>query len=182
MLLQVAGHSRKIGKTSLVCAILSEFRELGWTAVKISPHGHGLEEGCQIEEELVPGHYSDTSRFLAAGAARAFFLRAAQDCLAPALEALRPLVAGAGPTVIESNRVAGQLVPDLCLLLVDPAVEDWKETTFPLVEKSVIVLVDRPGAAWLDSRQRVFRLPPGQWLTPELAQFLRETVFLETPE
>lgn len=181
MLLQVAGHSRKIGKTSLVCAILSEFRERRWTAVKITPHGHGLEEGYRIEEEMVPGPYSDTSRFLVAGAARAFLLRAAPGYLTHAMEALRSVIAGVGPTVIESNRVAGQLVPDLCLLLVDPAVADWKETTFPLVEKSVIVLVDRPGAAWTDSRQRVFRLPAGRWMTPELAHFLRETVFLETP-
>ncbi len=59
-LLLVAGTGTKSGKTSLACRIITQFRDLGITAVKITPHFHettpGLlaryeEQGFAIYEE-----------------------------------------------------------------------------------------------------------------------------------
>ena len=52
----IGGHTRNIGKTSLMSALIREFEPLGWTAVKITQYGHGICSldgdpcGCAPEE------------------------------------------------------------------------------------------------------------------------------------
>src|SRR5262250_1975439 len=91
MLVVVGGHSRNIGKTSVVAGLIRRLRDRKWTAVKITQYGHGVcsEEGkpcgCQgdadpdhpfaLSEEYEPSD-TDPGRFLAAGAERSFWLRA----------------------------------------------------------------------------------------------------------
>ncbi len=48
MLVVVGGHSRNIGKTSVVCGIIGGLREWNWTAIKITQYGHGV---CSHEGE-----------------------------------------------------------------------------------------------------------------------------------
>ena len=36
----IGGSNKDIGKTSLVCAIISELRDLEWTAIKITGHSY----------------------------------------------------------------------------------------------------------------------------------------------
>ena len=83
MLVVVGGHSRNIGKTSVVAGLIRRLRDRKWTAVKITQYGHGVcsNEGksCEcstepehpfaISEEYEPGR-TDSGRFLAAGAER----------------------------------------------------------------------------------------------------------------
>jgi molybdopterin-guanine dinucleotide biosynthesis protein len=40
MLVVVGGHSRNLGKTSLVAGLIRKFRERNWTALKITQYGH----------------------------------------------------------------------------------------------------------------------------------------------
>ncbi len=45
MAILVVGGSRKdIGKTALVCAIISAFRDFDWTAVKITAHDYAADK------------------------------------------------------------------------------------------------------------------------------------------
>ena len=80
----IGGHSRSVGKTSVVAGLIAALREYEWTAVKITQYGHGVcsangapcdcatdDHSWAISEEKNRGGESDTSRFLAAGAARA---------------------------------------------------------------------------------------------------------------
>ena len=83
MLLVVGGHSRNIGKTSVVEGLIRRFRQKKWTALKITQYGHGVCShageacGCETEpehpfalsEEYVAGP-TDSGRFLAAGKER----------------------------------------------------------------------------------------------------------------
>ena len=83
MLVVVGGHSRNIGKTSVVAGLIRKLRSSEWTAVKITQYGHGVCShageacGCETEpdhpfalsEEYQPSG-TDSGRFLAAGAAR----------------------------------------------------------------------------------------------------------------
>src|SRR3954470_7194979 len=42
MLVVVGGHSRNIGKTSVVAGLIRKLRDRKWTAVKITQYGHGV--------------------------------------------------------------------------------------------------------------------------------------------
>ncbi len=98
----IGGHSRSVGKTSVVAGLISALREYDWTAVKITQYGHGVcsangapcdcatgDHRWAISEEKDRGGESDTSRFLVAGAERALWVRTEQGRLAEAMPALR---------------------------------------------------------------------------------------------
>src|ERR1700684_4670727 len=81
-LIVVGGHSRSVGKTSVVAGLIAALPEYHWTAFKITQYGHGVcslnGESCHcatddhswaISEEKDRSGESDTSRFLVAGAA-----------------------------------------------------------------------------------------------------------------
>jgi len=79
----VGGHTRNIGKTSVMCRLLTAFAENRWTAIKITQFGHGIcsangepcdcetgDHAVAISEERNSDSGTDSSRYLAAGAAR----------------------------------------------------------------------------------------------------------------
>ena len=41
-LVVIGGHSRNVGKTSVVAGIIAALREYQWTAMKITQYGHGI--------------------------------------------------------------------------------------------------------------------------------------------
>jgi len=108
----VGGTGRKTGKTTLVCRILALSPRRSWTAVKVSHHAPASGAPFEILEETEPGPSGDTRRFLAAGAARAFWLR---GDLARALPALRALLDSCENWIVESTRAARLLEADLVL-------------------------------------------------------------------
>jgi len=107
-LIVVGGHTRSIGKTQLVCDIISTFRGAAWLAGKITQYGHGVcaqngencdcapdEHVCAISWEKHSDTGTDSARFLAAGARRSFWLRTKQGFLAEGLPLLRQALQGA---------------------------------------------------------------------------------------
>lgn len=148
-LMVVGGHTRSIGKTQLVCDIIAAFPQANWIAGKITQYGHGVcaqngtdcdcapdEHICAMEWETGPDSGTDSSRFLAAGAKRSFWLRTKQGFLAEGLPLLRSALAETSreaseepvPVIIESNSLMQFLKPSLYLAVVDPAREDFKES------------------------------------------------------
>src|ERR1022692_1315715 len=98
----IGGHTRSVGKTSVVAGLIAALRDLHWTALKITQYGHGVcsanGEACDcatadhswaVTEERDRSGESDTSRFLAAGAVQALWARTEQGRLAEAMPALR---------------------------------------------------------------------------------------------
>jgi hypothetical protein len=155
----VGGQARDIGKTALVCAIIRAFPQCAWTAVKIT--GYGPDEYAtqgppySLSEERDARGAGDSSRFLAAGARRSFWLRAPAGQLAPAMPELRAAIAGAANLIIESNRVLECLDPDLYLLLLDPARADFKETAkrfFDRADAYIVVSGPRSRVSGLGSQ------------------------------
>jgi len=184
----VGGQSRDIGKTSLACNIIEAFPQMDWTAVKIT--GFGPEEYFRygtrfaLSEEHEPGLGTDSSRFLAAGARRAFWLRVPLGQLGPAMPALRAAVDGAANLIIESNRVLEFLEPDVYLLLLDPARPDFKMTARRFFHRAdAYVVVDRetgkPAATAGDlvavpDKPRFRVATPGPFVTSAIIDFLQE--------
>ena len=114
MTLIVAGLGRQSGKTTAVCNIIAATRSAHWTAVKVTPHGHGVD----ITEPIVlrepeAGPDADTRRYLAAGAERAFWVRCKPADIA---HAVAPLMSG--NVVLESNSAAGVVPADLILFVI----------------------------------------------------------------
>lgn len=197
-LLVVGGHSRSIGKTSLVVDLIRAFPEAAWTAVKITQYGHGVcirhEGGCDcapqenrvaLDEERECGTHTDTSRFLAAGAARALWLRARQGRLAEALPLLRAEMARAGNFILESNTVLQFARPVLYLVVLDPACADFKPSARQALDRADAFVLRSPlaGSPWpvvaprLLEGKPLFLQPPGKALPDDLCKFVQVQYF-----
>jgi hypothetical protein len=151
----VGGHTRTIGKTQLVCDIIAAFPEARWIAGKITQYGHGVcaqnghdcdcapdEHICAISWEHSAATGTDSSRFLAAGAQRSFWLRTKQGFLAEGLPMLREAIGEVSesdssasesahqPTalIVESNSLMQFVKPTLFFAVLDPAKEDFKDS------------------------------------------------------
>jgi len=138
-LLAVGGQCRKVGKTALVEDVIKAFPNRNWTAVKITPYS---EEGCPlngpscpcppeehifaIRDESGPSGANDTSRFLAAGAQRAYWVHTKENRLKDALPSLSEKLAGTGHLIVESDSLPRIWKPSLFLMVLDPSVPDFK--------------------------------------------------------
>ena len=103
MVLVVGGHSRNIGKTSVVEGLIRRFPQKKWTALKITQYGHGgllprvrslrLRDGAGTPvrpQRGVRGRSDRLRRFLAAGAERSLWLRTPMGELARRICGDRP--------------------------------------------------------------------------------------------
>jgi hypothetical protein len=168
----VGGHTRSIGKTQLVCDVISAFPQAIWIAGKITQYGHGVcaqngndcdcapdEHVCAIEWESQSQSGTDSGRFLAAGARRSFWLRTKQGFLAEGLPLMRDALKEVlsypdqdSPTLIlESNSLLQFVKPSLYFAVIDPAREDFKDSARVALDRAdALVLrgsMDSPAAA-----------------------------------
>jgi hypothetical protein len=192
----IGGHSRSVGKTSVVTGLISALPEFDWTAVKITQYGHGVcsanGEACDcatgdhswaISEERDLAGESDTSRFLVAGAARSLWVRTEQGRLAEAMPALRKRLESAGNVIMESNSVLKFLRPDLYLTVLDPATADFKNSAREFLDRADAVILHESGAAAWQAvslkpvvTRPMFVVRPPQYVTAEIAEFVRGRV------
>jgi hypothetical protein len=193
-LVVIGGHTRNIGKTALVVDLIAAFPQARWTAVKITQYGHGLcsvqggvcncapaEHAVALDEEFDRGARTDTARFLAAGAERAWWLRARHGQLAAAMPLLRQVLAGAVNAILESNSVLELLRPDLYLVVLDPRAEDFKPSLRRVLDRADALVLRAPlervvwrgvSARQLEARPH-FLQPLGAPLPGALVEFVR---------
>jgi molybdopterin-guanine dinucleotide biosynthesis protein len=190
----IGGHSRSVGKTSVVASLISALKEFNWTAVKITQYGHGVcsanGEPCDcatadhswaISEERDRSGESDTSRFLVAGAVQALWARTEQGRLAEAMPALRRRLEVARNVIIESNSVLKFLRPDLYLTVLDPSTADFKNSAREFLDRAdAAILHEAPaGPAWQAvslkpvAGRPIFRITPPPYVTPEIVDFVQ---------
>ena len=192
----VGGHTRNIGKTGVVAGLIAALPEKRWTAIKITQFGHGVcsanGEPCDcatadhtmaISEERDRGSGTDTSRYLAAGAARSFWVRTRQGDLGEAMGRVRELLAGAENAIVESNSVLRFLQPDVSLSVLDPSISDFKPSALRYLDR-VDALIVPEGAVFAEGwggvstrmiegkRKFYFRAP--DYCSVELAGFVAE--------
>jgi molybdopterin-guanine dinucleotide biosynthesis protein len=194
----IGGHTRNIGKTSVVAGLIAAFPHLNWTAIKITQFGHNVCSAngepcdCQtadhtraISEERSPDTGTDTSRFLSAGAKKVFWVRTRQGQLAEAMPRLRKLLADSENTIIESNSVLRFLQPDLSLSVLDPNIVDFKPSALRYLDRTDALILPEssdidnsasdvwPGISrQLLARKRHFFMRPPNYCTPELIDFV----------
>lgn len=186
----VGGNSRNIGKTSVVAALIARLPELRWTAFKITQYGHGFctADGkpcqCQTEDSCVsvtaehnPASGTDTSRFLAAGAARSIWVRTRIGMLAEAMPRIREELAAGENAILESNSVLDFLDPDLYLTVLDPAVPDFKDSARRFLPRAdALLLTSRaalPQGVTISTEVPRFLIPAPNYISDELVEFVR---------
>ena len=202
MLIVVGGHSRNIGKTSVVAGIIRALPQFDWTAMKITQFGHGIcsasgtscdcclasEHPYAIAEERHPGH-SDTGRFLAAGARRSYWVRTAAGQLANALPAVHEVYAASRNLIVESNSIVEFVTPDLYLVVLDFAQRDFKVSSRRFLARAdacVVIERDLRQPLWNEVAREswegkpCFPVRPPQYVTAALAAFVNERLLVPT--
>lgn len=159
--MMVGGHTRNLGKTSVVEGIIRGLPEFNWTAVKITQFGHGVcsvnGEACDcaitehpfsITEERQKHTSTDTARFLAAGARRSLWVRTKQGDLVQALPAFREKIKGDEFVIVESNSLRRFMRPELYLQVMDMSNPDFKISAQQMFDLSdAYILVSKPDRA-----------------------------------
>jgi hypothetical protein len=200
-LIVIGGHSRSVGKTSVVAGLIAAMPELNWTAMKITQYGHGIcsangktchcacdDSSWAIDEELDHSGESDSSRFLVSGAARSLWVRTRQGMLEQAMPSIRQELAIAQNAIMESNSIMGFLRPDLYLSVLDTATADFKSSAKNFLEQADAVILHDGAerASWSDvsleqvEGKPVFRIQPPPYVTPELVEFVKQQLAVST--
>ncbi len=198
----IGGHSRNVGKTSVVAGIISALPDLHWTAIKITQYGHGIcsanGEACDcvtadhslaVSEEESRSGDSDSSRYLLAGANHSWWVRTQQGQLAEAMPRVRKILVGAQNVIIESNSVMRFLKPDLYLTVLDPGTADFKASAQMFLDRADAVLLhsSREKRDWRDQQpswkkvslklaldRSIFEICPPNYVTRDVVDFVRE--------
>jgi hypothetical protein len=198
----VGGHSRDVGKTSVVAALIARLPEMCWTAFKITQFGHGFctangepcdcqtdEHTVAVSEERDSQSRTDSGRFLAAGALRSFWVRTRIGNLAAAMPRLRKEIAAAQNVILESNSIMGFLRPDLYLSVLDQATADFKDSARLFLDRADALLV-RAGSEELVPRWRGvsprlaigiprFSIAPPEYMSDAVIAFVQERLSSE---
>src|SRR5690349_7428792 len=110
----IGGHSRNVGKTSVVAGLIAALPAYSWTAFKVTQFGHGrcslngkpchcatADHTWAISEEKNRSGKSDSSRFQVAGAKRSYWVRTEQGRLADAIRAISRRIAESENAILE---------------------------------------------------------------------------------
>jgi hypothetical protein len=193
----IGGHSRDVGKTSVVASIIAGLPQMRWTAFKITQFGHGFctangepcdcqtdEHTVAISEERDRESGTDSARYLASGAARSFWVRTRIGNLAAAMPRLRKELAQTENAILESNSVLGFLRPDLYLSVLDPATADFKDSARLFLDRADALLL-RAGTEQLIPQWRGvslrltegiprFPIAPPNYMSDDIIRFVEE--------
>jgi molybdopterin-guanine dinucleotide biosynthesis protein len=193
----VGGHSRDVGKTSVVAGIIARLPHRHWTAFKVTQFGHGLcsanGEPCDCETddhtiavsaERDPSTGTDSARFLAAGAVRSLWVRTRTGMLAAAMPRIRKELAGAENAIFESNSIMGFLRPDLYLSVLDNANSDFKDSARLFLDRADALLVRAASEELLPQWKGVslklvagkpwFAVGPPEYVTDAVTEFVEQ--------
>lgn len=196
-ILVVGGHSRNIGKTSVVAGLIARLPQYHWTALKITQYGHGFctanGEPCDcqtddhtlaVSEERSRTSGTDTARFLASGAERSIWVRTRQGMLAEAMPRIRKELALAGNAILESNSILQFLKPDLYLTVLDAGTADFKDSARLFLDRADAVLIRATGrglipqwkgiSAKLIEDKPQFVIAPPDYMSDDVVSFVEQ--------
>lgn len=200
----IGGHSRNIGKTSVMAELIHSIRPPQWAAVKITQYGHGVcsingepcscdpgRHGFMLTEERERNGRGDTRRFLRAGARRSLWLRVRQGQLPRALPALLRSLRREEWVMIESNSILGLLDPALYLFVLDRSQSDFKASAkkyFDRADAFIAVGSHNQPHPWpgidaqMPATKPVFQVSPPGYASDELHRLVRERLGLTDGE
>jgi hypothetical protein len=193
----VGGHSRDVGKTSVVSGLIAAMPEMRWLAIKITQYGHGIcsangetcdcvtaDHSLAVSEERDRAGETDTSRFLVAGAERVLWVRTQQGMLAEAMPRVRAEIAKAQNVIIESNSVMRFLRPTLYVAVLDPSRADFKVSAREYLDRADALLLRSMGGVpqWESvslkpvQRKPFFEFKPPEYVPETFVSFVRDRI------
>ncbi len=199
----IGGHSRSVGKTSVVAGIIAGLPEFCWTAFKITQYGHGVcsangepcdcataDHSVAITEEHDRAGDSDTSRFLSAGAKKVYWVRTRQGKLAEAMPRIRQILGSAENFIFESNSLMKFIRPDLYLTVLDFANPDFKDSAREHLDRADALIVQNNSRQpeWRGislkptAGKPVFQVTPPVYVTGEIVDFVRSRLIFNVAQ
>lgn len=157
-MLMVGSAGRNSGKTELACSLIrraaarQDVVGVKVTAVRekdgTCPRGgegcgacSSLEGSFCITEETDGSTDKDTSRLLAAGARRVFWLRVLTEFLPEGVEALTDIIGGNTVSVCESNSLRTVVDPDLFLIVREEGSSEVKASARAVMDRADRIVV-----------------------------------------
>jgi hypothetical protein len=172
----VGGSGKSVGKTSLVCGIIRALPEFRWMAVKVTNHFYGFES--PIFEDRIAGTGTDTARYLAAGAERAFLISTGEHDLERLLDDLSGMAEPGAHWTFESNRVLKFLRPDVFLAVDEPS-EVGRKPSFTEVADQIDAWVVRAERdSMTEDTIPLFKLEAFDRVSSSLQQWLKARLAL----
>lgn len=139
-MLLIAGTGQNVGKTTLACRIIEHFRsEHEIVGIKISSHFHKKVDSGNIivkrddlfiGEEVDSAKSKDSARFLAAGAAKSYFVMASDNQLPEAIEMIQNENLPHTFFVCESGGLRNWYIPGVFLMMHRAGSEIHKQEAF----------------------------------------------------
>ena len=196
----IGGHSRNVGKTSVVAGIIAAVPQARWTAMKITQFGHGVcsvtsepcdsalnetEHAWSADQEFSRKNDTDTSRFLVSGAKGVWWIRTKQGQLALAMPRIREILSESENAIIESNSIIRFMKPDLYIQVLDPATADFKDSSREFLDRADAIILHSTSAvpSWENvslkaaANKPMFRIVPPAYVTEELVGFVRQKLY-----
>ncbi len=180
----VGGHSRSVGKTSVVANLIARLPERHWTACKITQFGHGFCTRKRRALRLPDGgaHHSHHGRTGSdhrdrqrsfpplRAPVRSLWVRTRIGRLADAMPRIRKEIDAAENIIFESNSLLQFLRPDLYLSVLDHATADFKDSARLFLDRADAVLLRASGKElapqWKDVSLRLIAGKPRFLVTP----------------
>ncbi len=122
----VAGTGQNVGKTTLVCNIISQKKTKNIYAIKISPHFHKLTKSDKIitqtndyiiVEETNIDTGKDSAKMLKAGATKVFYIQSTDKFLPKVFTELKMHIPEKSNIIIESGGARNIFKPTLFLMI-----------------------------------------------------------------
>jgi len=183
-MLMIGSAGANVGKTELACAVLRKLsKNHNITGIKVTtikdkdgqcPRGgegcgvcSSLEGNFLITEETSKTSDKDTSRLLAAGAGRVFWIRVLQDHLVEATNALLDIIGPDAVLICESNSLRQVVEPGLFLMARNNDSNSWKKSAQRVKNHADRIVISDGGNFNLDLDR--IKLVDGNWILPEKA-------------
>lgn len=155
--LLVSGSGRNVGKTTAGCAVVAaNAKNAPVFAMKISPHFHPLTSSLSIlfqssrlviAEEYDSFSGKDSSRYLAAGAKRVFYVQVLDEKLPELVQWIRRHIHENMPVVCETASLGSVVIPGGGLFV--QGVQASKKPTWDFQHK-VLNWIEGPGTSSVD--------------------------------
>lgn len=180
----IGSASTNVGKTELACALLGRFsKEHNIVGIKVTtikdkdgqcPRGgkgcgvcSSLEGNFCITEEFNKNSGKNTSRLLAAGAGRVFWIQALREYLSEAITALLDIIGSETVSICESNSLRQVIEPGLFLMVRNNDSDFWKSSARSLRKYADRIVVSDDNSFDLDLSR--IKLVDGKWALIEKA-------------
>jgi molybdopterin-guanine dinucleotide biosynthesis protein len=172
-MLLIGSTGRKSGKTSLACQIIQKFRKNNLVAIKVTTvtktnkNSHSdlsvaETKGFIITEETRNNTDKDTSKMLAAGASRVFWLCAEKKCLKSGLDALLKKIGNKKICICESNSLRQFVEPGLFIMVKGPDCRKTKPSAKHVINFADRIVTNRSND--FDNLLKDLRLAGKKWL------------------